>query len=194
MKIKLVILFCFTPLILWCQNQYDFTIQKEIAHYSVELKKDTFTTYSTVVYTIYNTSDSLIWLWFEKNDKLSEERKLKEYFFKTKGNLSLFHVLTDANIVFSNDFHPSLFYGFLKVINPQDSFSIHVTFTGEEPEKKIEDIYNYLEKHLVLVSDEKLKKHVGLPNIEHLNQAVFYKNNFIALPTELIDLKNNEKK
>lgn len=37
-------------------------------------------------------------------------------------------------------------------------------------------------------------KHVGLPNIEHLNQTVFYKNNFIALPTELIDLKNDENK
>lgn len=193
MKIKLVILFCFTPLILWCQNQHDFIIQKDISRYSVELKKDTLTRYSTVVYTIYNISDSLIWLWFEKNDKLSEQRKLKEYFFKTKGDLSLFHVLTDANIVFSNDFHPSLFYGFLKVINPQDSFSIQVTFSGEDSKKKIEEFYYYLEKHLVLVPDEKLKKQVGLPNIEHLNQAVFYKNNFIALPNELI-LKNDENK
>jgi hypothetical protein len=187
MKAKLVIGMCLFPLIACCQIYNDIILlKKDCVQYNIESEKDIFTTYSIVAYTFCNISDSIVWLWFEENANLSEERKLKEYFFREKGNFNLFHILTDANVNITNNFAPTLFYSFLKYVNPHSSFTIQLTFSKELSNKEKEQIFDYLDRHLVLVPNEKLIKYVGLPKMEQLNQFVFYKEDFIILPTFLI--------
>jgi hypothetical protein len=187
MKTKLVICYWLLPFIACCQIQNDIIIEKTCVNYSIETEKDIFTTCSTIVYTVYNIGNSIVWLWFEKKDNLSEEKKLKDYFFGIKSDISLFHILTDANVNVSNDFSPTLFYSFLKYINPHDSFKIQLSFSKELSDMTKKQIFDYLDKYLVLVSNEKLTKYVGLPKLEQLNQSVLYKEDFIVLPTHFVN-------
>jgi hypothetical protein len=166
-----------------CQIKDKFTIKQEIIQYSID---SIF--YSNVVYTVHNTSDSSIWLWFEKDSELSENQKMKEYFFKNKGDLNLFHLLVDTNMNFINDFFPVLFYTFLKYIRPDDSFIIQICFSEKLSDTKRNAIDKYLRGHLIISSNTELYRYIKLPNFEQLNQEVFYKENSIVLPSVFVKI------
>lgn len=193
MKTNIVIWLCIFSLTVSCQTHKDISIYKECLKYNIIIEKDLLKPYSTISYTIKNASDNIVWLWFERNKNLSEERYIKDYFFQMKGDLNLFHLLTDANITFSNDYNPTLFYTFLKIIEPQDSFTIQLTFSGENSELTKERIFNSLDKHIIIASNEKLQEHLGLRNFKLLNQEVFYNKNQIILPTFFVDLLVNSR-
>ena len=195
MRTKFLILVLFCPFIAYCQISTDIVISKNLVEYEIIDEQGISSQFSNLVYTINNSSDSIIWLWFEEKKELSEERKLKDYFFRNKEDVSLFHLLTDANVTFPKEFSPTLFYSFLKYIRPNDTFTIQICFSQKLSDANKEAIYKYLEEHLVIISDTKLHRYIKLSNFEQLNQEVFYKEYSIVLPVDFVKidcLESNE--
>lgn len=185
MKIKFIISILLIPFTIICQINDRIAIKRETIHYSI----DTIS-YSNVKYTVQNTSDCVIWLWFKENSEPVEIKEVKNYFYKSIGDLNLIHLLTDANVSFTSDYSPVLFHTFLKYIRPNDCFTIQIYYSKELTNSKRNVIFKYLEKHLVVISDTKLHRYIDLPNFEQLNHGVFYKGNSIILPSNFEKMCN----
>lgn len=165
-------------------NLKNYCVQTDSVQYYIQTPDNNFNKYYILSYKIHNTSDSIIWLWFEKKSNLDKDRKLKEYFFRIKGNISLFHILTDANVSIQ-DSVPVLFYTFLKCINVNDSFTIQI-LCSEEVLKEIKTVFNYLSEHIVIESNEIVSGFLGIYNLTKWNRIKFYEEDFIILPIEVI--------
>jgi hypothetical protein len=83
-----------------------------------------------------------------------------------------------------------IFSGFVKYILPQEHFVINVLATEKISACKDDEIFNYLDKHIVAFPECFLSQYVkGLDNFNH---NVFYKDNFITLPLTLLNIKQEE--
>lgn len=169
---------------IWCQN---YTVQKDSIQYQIQTSQNDVSNYYILSYKIVSKSDSIIWLWFEEKNNLCEDKKLKEYFFRNKGDINLFHILTDANVSVQGTV-PILFNTFLKYINAHDSFMIQIICTEENFRKK-EAIFNYLDEHLVIESNKTLSKFLGINNLTEWKRIKFYEEDFIILPIKLFDFQ-----
>jgi uncharacterized membrane protein YwzB len=166
---------------------YDyFIVQKDSAQYKIQTLGNDISDYYILSYKIYNKSDSTIWLWFEGKDNLYGDKKMKEYFFRHKGNINLFHVLTDAN-VYVQDSIPILFNTFLKYIEKHNSFTIQIFCTKDVFIKK-ESIFDYLDEHIVVESDKTLSKFLGINTLTKWKRIKFYEEDFIILPVDLFGI------
>jgi len=72
----------------------------------------------SITYKLYNESDNVIWLWIEKEDfsELSDSIKARRYFYKRKGDFSLYHLALDGNVA---SMVQSVFSVFVKRIEPK---------------------------------------------------------------------------
>jgi hypothetical protein len=147
--------------------------------------------FSTFNYTIENNSDSIVLLWFEKQELENISQKIKYYFFQAKGDFNLFYRFID-----NLKFKPEVFSTFFKIIEPHSKFNIQIYTDNKHINKTDSDrIFNYLDKHIVVVTDKILKDNLKIDIIEHNNmhlindRSEFYKSDFIALPLKIFNIK-----
>lgn len=106
-------------------------------------------------YIIMNNEDTPIWIWFSKNDisSLTNYQKIKLHFrsFPSQGDSSYYQWMCDGNVA---SFIPSLFFGFGKVIQPNEHFCISFIYR----DKDMSDIQLFIDTHLNIVLEKEIVK------------------------------------
>jgi hypothetical protein len=181
MKIRNIILFIFAILFpIICNAQSILTnkliAQKGYLHYGV-YNSDNSNVYS-ITYKLYNESDNVIWLWFEKEDlsELSDSIKARRYFYKRKGDFSLYHLALDGNVA---SMAQSVFGVFVKRIGPKEHFIIQVISKKEISESCQQKTFQFLDKHIVALSEKDLSQYVH--DLKYMDERIFFKEEFISL-------------
>jgi hypothetical protein len=181
MKTKKTILFVFL-LILSIDGRAQTSIndslivKKNVTHYSFGNEKRVY----NILYEIDNQSCDTFYLWIEDNIHSSDADKIKDYFRKNKGDMSLYQMAMEVNITIEGI---AVFYTFLKPIQSYKSFTIQIISTEEISECKKNKIFNYLDEHVVIVKKNILAQYIN--GLEHFNPIVFYKEEFLTLPLSL---------
>jgi hypothetical protein len=142
---KRIVLFLFgliSTLSSYSQNKF-LQLERNVSEYYVD------TLYSQIDFHYSNTSDSTLVLWIEKDniDSFSIDLKIKNHFFTRKGDASLMQIIWDGNV---SSFVPGLFDSFMKVIKPQEQFTVTILYTGKVDINT--DSISSLEKHIVIVN------------------------------------------
>jgi len=134
-------------------------------------------------YEIENNSNNVSYLWIEKDIHSSERERIRDYIMKSKGDMSVYQMAMETEITFGCR---TIFGNFLKKINPKETFTIQILSAEELSEYKKEQIFKYLDEHIVIVNEHILKQYIkGLSNF---NPLLFYKYNFITIPINYLIL------
>ncbi|MCL1938192.1 MAG: hypothetical protein FWF52_07340 [Candidatus Azobacteroides sp.] len=177
-KIILFMLLLIFPLFCFSQIRDSLIIREYSLCNCVENSSEIF----SVLYEINNNTCDVFYLWIEKEIHSPELERINDYFKKNKGDASLYQMAMEVNISYEC---PSLFTTFLKKIKPQETFIIQIISTGIMSECEKKQIYTYLDTHVVIMNENILTKYIeGLSNF---NPLLFYKNDFITLPVEMIN-------
>jgi hypothetical protein len=158
----------------------------------VELKKSSVSYFcaNNKIYSlklIYrNCSKQTMWLWIDKNDISSSNPKniITRYFIckSRHADFSLYELGLDGNV----SVYPPirLFSSFVKQIQSNEAFSIEIVSRKYIPEIIRQKIFTFFEKRVVVYSLDDILTY--LPAIKELNQAMFYKDDFITLSFDMI--------
>jgi len=159
------------------QTTDSLIIRKDSSCYYVENTGEIY----SILYEIDNRSSNIFYLWIEKDIHSSEDEIIKDYFIKNKGDMNLYQMAMETNIIYGC---PSLFNTFLKKINPREIFTIQIISTKIISDCKKEQIFKYLDNHTVIISENILEQYIkGLPNF---NSLIFYQKDFITVPLDII--------
>jgi hypothetical protein len=134
-------------------------IEKSINKYYVDS-----IAYNQIDFLYTNSSDIPYILWIEKNkvDSLSTEKKIKKYFYTTKGDFNLADLVHETLI---NEISIELFMTFVKIIKPKEQFQISIIKMGEINIDA--DYIQDLDCHIVIVKANESKR---LPNTDKLDK------------------------
>lgn len=123
-------------------------IERNVSEYYVD------TLYSQIDFCYSNNSDKTCVLWIEKEnvDLLTNLEKIRNHFFKTKGDASLMEMIWDGNV---GSFVPGLFESFMKIIKPKDQFTVSFIKKGEVQANS--ELIKSLEKRIVIVQANEIK-------------------------------------
>lgn len=105
---------------------------------------------SSLSYTITNTEDNPLYLWMTKEiAPIDDSLKVRDYFRSPKGDTgSLYQMMLDGNVVVLG---LSLFNSFIKILNPNDTF----TFVFTSKDTILDDsISTIIDSRLVILSEE----------------------------------------
>lgn len=151
-------------------------VKKDCLNYGV-YNSDKGNVYS-VTYKLYNDSDNTIWLWLEKDDfsALSDSIKARRYFYKRKGDFSLYNLALDGNVASMGQ---SVFNVFVKRIGPKEHFAIQIISKNEISDLYQQKIFQFLDKHVVALSERELSRYVH--DLKCMDERIFFKEEFISL-------------
>lgn len=181
MKIRNIVLIIFAMLFpLVCDAQSISTngliVKKNYLHYGI-YNSENGNIYS-ITYKLYNDSDNVIWLWLEKDDSsaLSDSIRARRYFYKRKGDFSLYNLALDGNVA---SMEQSVFNIFVKRIGPKEHFAIQVISKKEISESYQQKIFKFLDKHVVALSEKDLSRYIH--DLKCMDERIFFKEEFISL-------------
>ena len=161
--ILFVIVVCYS-LTSYCQNEY--SIEMDESFYNVGNNE-----YCCSVVCIKNTSDSDIWMWFEKDSLLDVKTTIRHYLYKIHHDASLFGIVTDPNTDIT-EWNSELYSTFLKRIKPKEKFEIYSV--SNSPNSYIDNLRIY--------SNDTIEKHApGFTSIPTLLDIICYPKDFIVL-------------
>lgn len=186
--------------LLFCCTNFLFGATKKDIQHAIEVYYIGDIPVLEVLYNIKNTGNHPLWVWFSKSNltQCSDSIKVRDYFRKVKGDWSLYQLAMDGNV---GDFKPMIFFSFIKVLQPQETFVIQViaeNYLSPEPEKsqdwqniqenrekqqqkQIKQIITALEKHISIVPQALvLKQAPGMEN-EIVKKQFYYKPFSIAM-------------
>ncbi|BEG99115.1 hypothetical protein [Bacteroides sedimenti] len=151
-------------------------VQKRKSFYGVDNSKNS--NVCSISYKLYNESDDVIWLWIEKDDLagLSDSIKAKSYFYKRKGDFSLYDLALDGNVA---SFSQSIFSVFVKCVEPKEHFTIQIISNKDISETYQQKVFQFLDRHIVAISEKSLSRYVY--DIKSMDERIFFKEEFISL-------------
>ena len=146
-RLELVLLVLILTLSLYSQKEF-VKIDSRVSEYYVD------TLYSQIDFRYSNISDGALVLWIEKDnvDSLSDSKRIRKHFFTRKGDWSLMQILWDGNVA---SFVPGLFDSFIKIINPDEIFTVSILQEGSVLNNT--DLINSLARHIVIVKAADIK-------------------------------------
>ena len=178
MKTIIISILLLSSIVCNSQTNDSLIIKKDTLWNCIENSGDLF----SILYEIENRSSVIHYLWIEKDIYSSEREKIRDYFMRNKGDMSIYQMAMETNIVHQCS---SIYGTFLKKINPQEKFTLQIFSMGKISEYKKIQIFKYLDEHVVIVSENKLQLHIkGLSNF---NPQIFYNKDFVTLPIRLFD-------
>jgi hypothetical protein len=180
MKIKKILLFFMLIIPIICKSQ--ITDSLNIRKDSICIGVDTSKMLYCLFYEIENRSGSVLYLWIEKDIHSSEREKIRDYFMKNKGDMSVYQMAMETEITFGCR---AIFGTFLKKIKSLEKFTIQIVSTEELSELKKSQIFKYLDEHIVTISETKLEQYIA--GLDNFNPLLFYRYNFVTLPVNMID-------
>lgn len=135
------------------------------------------TLYNQIDFSYSNLSDSVLVLWIEKTslNSFSDSQRIKEYFFTKKGDWYLMQIIWDGNV---SAFVPGLFDSFIKLIRPNEKFTITVLKKGTIDS----DLINSIPKHIMVTKAGNIRGFPVDSSIEMFN----YKANSLTIMFDLL--------
>jgi len=137
----------------------------------------------SLLYEIENKSSTAFYLWIEKDIHSTEREKIRDYIIRNKGDMSVYQMAMETEITFGCR---AIFCNFLKKINPQEKFNIQIISSEELSDCKKKQIFKYLDDHVVILSEDKIKQYIL--GLDSFNPLLFYKYNFITIPVSMINI------
>jgi len=167
-----------------CNAQSDISknieVKKESSCYSIDNN-----IIFSMTYKLYNKSNSNIWLWIDNDhfSEVSDSARIKGYFVHKKegSDASLYQIGMDRNIEI---FIPKIFDTFIKCILPKENFTLQITSKDSISESTKQEIFKYLDKHIVSYKEKYLLKYI--PFLNKMNPMVFFKEEFISLDIDML--------
>lgn len=117
MKARLLIILITTITIVFNVNAYEFDVK------DISIINYNDTTSETII-NIKNTSETYLWMWFDKESYSNGEKEIKEHLNKRKDDFSIFDIATDANMSGRWWQYPMPLDLFVKCINPKQTFTV----------------------------------------------------------------------
>ncbi|MBE6288464.1 MAG: hypothetical protein E7099_09840 [Mediterranea massiliensis] len=147
--------------------------------------------FNNLNYTITNNEEHSLYIWLMKESSLvNDSIKVRDYFKTLKGDFgSLYQLMLDGNVIFSK---ASLFQTFVKILNPEESFSF--IFISEDSFSK-NHASSIIDSMLVIVSEETVLKQcpdLTIKDSPMINQFL-YEPNSISIPWDLFISQINKK-
>jgi hypothetical protein len=153
---------------------------------TIEINKKTSVYYlnkvmvSSYMYKFCNNGRDTVWLWFEKTNRmeLTDSVIIKSYFytFKSGADFNLYQIGLDGNVEL---FIPEIYNTFLKVILPNQSFSVQIISQEPVLQSKEQEFDSYLNEHLIYFPRKTILKYI--PSFNSVNSIIFFKSEFITL-------------
>ena len=97
----------------------------------------------------FNCSDNVLVLWFDENktDTITYNQRIKNHFYTRKGDWSFIQLILDGNV---GTFTPSLFDSFMKIIEPDEQFTVSIIKMGKLGIDS--EFYDTIERQIVIVN------------------------------------------
>lgn len=134
-----------------------------------------------IIVTIYNSDSETLWIWYDNKDYDQDYRKaIKYYLMKRKGDLSIYDIGTDPNMV-GEWWHPNASKDcFVKCLEPCNSFSM-VLYKETTPSLYNSD-YNCAISGIKIFSNQQIKE--TCPGIEepYSVKRISYPHDIIVFP------------
>ena len=161
------------------------SLQSQLSNLDVDITANEYyvdtSEYHQIDFTYRNNTDSTYILWIEKDaaDSLLFQDVIRNYFFRVKGDASLMQIIWDGNVA---SFTPGLFQTFLKIIRPEQQFTVTVL----ETENSIVDtiMLTHLEDHIFIANVNEIK---GFPVDSILLEMFDHKSNSIIILSKWIE-------
>jgi len=135
----------------------------------------------SVLYEVENVSNDTYYLWFQRNIYSTEREKIIDYFMTIRGDFHLAGKAIETNAIWLCH---SIYDTFVKKIKPQERFTIQILSDEKFSECKKKQVFRYLDKHVVIVSEHTLRQYV--PMLNSFNPLFFYKHNFVTIPLNVL--------
>jgi hypothetical protein len=158
------------------QNTDGIIIKKKSSCYYLDINN-----YCSFLYEIENKSNNTFYLWIEEDIHTPELERIKDYFEKNKGDMNLYQMAMERLVTYAPF---ALYYTFLKKLNPQEKFSIYVLSMEEISDNEKEEVFTFLDEHLVIVKENILEQQIKA--LSNFNPQIFYKDDYIILPISVI--------
>lgn len=176
MNRNLLILFgLLFSLSLYAQETHLIT-EKKVNQYYVE---DTLYTQIDFFFTNISTNNYVLWIEKDSVSSLSESERIRNYFFKRKGDFSLMGLIWDGNV---GSFVPGLFLTFMKIIKPKEQFVVSIIARGNVNDKS--EKISLLEKQIQIVDADKIRGFT----VDAMSEFFNYKANNINVLYEWFNL------
>ena len=186
MKTKIIIIFSLllvSSIICNSQTTDSLSIEKDSICIGVDFSK----MFYCLFYEIENKCNDVFYLWIEKEIHSSDQEKIRDYIMRDKtkieGSMSVYQMAMETEITFGCR---AIFGNFLKKIKPMETFTIQILSAKELSEHKKNEIFKYLDEHVVTVNENILRQYVV--GLESFNSLLFYKYNFITIPVNILDI------
>jgi len=160
------------------QAESNLIIRKDSLRIGVENSGSVF----SLLYEITNRSNSTYYLWIEREVHSTNREKIMDYFAKSRGGWHLAGMAIDRNAIWLGR---SIYGTFVKKIKPQETFTIQILSEEEFSDCKKEQIFDYLDAHVVIVSEDTLRQYVR--TLDSFNPVFFYRHSFITIPINMLD-------
>jgi hypothetical protein len=181
---KLVILIFLILLVTNCKSQFiksnNLEVKKEISSYRIANNL-----VSIINIKLCNRNSTPIWFWIEKDDlsSLSDSLKIQKYFHKKEegSDASLYEISMDGNI---ESFIPEIFKSFIKIILPDECFSLQIISKGNYTDMSEQTLMKYLYPRFIYYDEKEMLKFV--PHLDQMNRIIFFTKESIPLHLELL--------
>jgi len=177
-KMLLEILLLIIPVICDSQNQDSLIIRNDSISYNIDYNKKVY----VLEYVIFNNSYDIYYIWIEKTIHSSIIEKIKDYFMKNKGDMSVYQMATETNVIYGNS---CLYSTFLKKVNQKETFRIQVITSKEISDFDKNQIYKYLKDHTVIINESTLSQYIR--GLSSFNPLLFYNKDYLIIPFDMIE-------
>jgi hypothetical protein len=142
-RIGLAFLILILSISSFAQNR-EIQVNKEVSEYYADT-----CLFSQIDFHYFNSSDSVLVLWFDKNktDTLTYNQRIRNHFYIRKGDWSFIQLILDGNV---GSFTPSLFDSFMKIIGPEEHFTVSIIKKGKLGIDS--EFYEAIERKIVIVN------------------------------------------
>ena len=119
-------------------------VNREVSEYYVDT-----CLFSQIDFHYFNCSDNVLVLWFDENktDTVTYNQRIKNHFYTRKGDWSFIQLILDGNV---GTFTPSLFDSFMKIIEPDEQFTVSIIKMGKLGIDS--EFYDTIERQIVIVN------------------------------------------
>lgn len=141
--------------------------------------------YNMATYTFTNTSNGDIFFWFEKESCIdwNDHRKIRSYFFNTRGDVNLFLLIAEKNIIGNTGI---VYDTFLKKIPTKGAFTVSFVSNNIDMAVFSGNCEKFIENHAVVVTAGKINEYANLNKYD--TDEIYYKGDYINLPYPLVSM------
>lgn len=168
---------------------FSFSAAKDIQRVTIDRTSKKYSIHNKQIYILNyeltNSGNSNYWFWFDSDCIIgrSTQELVKNHFFRINGDFSLYQLAMDNNI---EQFTTDMYTSFVRYIKPQEKFVVQIISATKIKDCYKNKIFQYFDQHIVILEENLLVKQIS--GLNNFNPIIFYKNNFISIPIDILKI------